>query len=81
MRSRPARPGVDAETLSIRAEVACGEEKLAPGAVAAREIITTRSDLNEFFIAHTTLGKTKIRDSSEQEVNQRDHRPFFFGPM
>ena len=53
IRSRPARPSVQAEMLSIRGERACGEEKLAPGATAARQIITkTRNDLSEFFIAH-----------------------------
>jgi len=53
IRSRPDRPSVRSETLSIRGEDACGEEKLAPGAVPARLIITnTTNDLSEFFIAH-----------------------------
>jgi hypothetical protein len=65
IRSRPARASVEAETLSIRGEGDCGEEKVAPGVPARQTITNTRNDLSEFFFITPTPVKTELQNSSD----------------
>jgi hypothetical protein len=53
----------------MRGEGACGEERLAPGALPARQMITnTTNDLNEFFI--TPPFKPELPNSRDIRVNR-----------